>query len=328
MSALCFYFQVPQPYRLRHYTFFDIGVDSFYEDEDANCGIMLKVARKCYLPMNALLLKLIRKYDSRFKVSFSISGTALEQFEAYAPEVIQSFRELVATGCVELLSETYNHSLAFLYSPEEFREKVFAGVRAYKAWSESVWLEKKPEEIWPEFYLRDFDFPREKLVPLAETLANLWEVTFYHRELRPDVPETLEALRRRGYRLGVISNNASLYNVFDVLEQYGIRSYMEDVTVSSVTGYRKPHPEIFRISLRQMQAAAENCVYVGDTVSRDIIGSKRAGFGKAVQIGSFLSAQKDAAVGAGAEKPDVVIDRIGALVDWLDSVNPAMAPGV
>ena len=124
MSALCFYFQVPQPYRLRHYTFFDIGVDSFYEDEDANCGIMLKVARKCYLPMNALLLKLIRKYDGRFKVSFSISGTALDQFEAYAPEVIQSFRELVATGCVELLSETYNHSLAFLYSPEEFREQV------------------------------------------------------------------------------------------------------------------------------------------------------------------------------------------------------------
>ena len=80
MSALCFYFQVHQPYRLRHYTFFDIGVDSFYEDEDANCGIMLKVARKCYLPMNALLLKLIRKYDGRFKVSFSISGTALDQF--------------------------------------------------------------------------------------------------------------------------------------------------------------------------------------------------------------------------------------------------------
>lgn len=130
MSALCFYFQVHQPYRLRHYTFFDIGVDSFYEDEDANCGIMLKVARKCYLPMNALLLKLIRKYDGRFKVSFSISGTALDQFEAYAPEVIQSFRELVATGCVELLSETYNHSLAFLYSPEEFREQVALARRA------------------------------------------------------------------------------------------------------------------------------------------------------------------------------------------------------
>lgn len=124
MSAICFYFQVHQPYRLRHYTFFDIGANSWYEDENANCGILLKVARKCYLPMNALLLKLIRRHEEQFKVSFSISGTALDQFETYAPEVIQSYRELVATGCVELLSETYNHSLAFLYSPDEFREQV------------------------------------------------------------------------------------------------------------------------------------------------------------------------------------------------------------
>lgn len=124
MSAICFYFQVHQPYRLRHYTFFDIGQSPFYEDEDANCGILLKVARKCYLPMNALLLKLIRRHEGRFRVSFSISGTALDQFEAYAPEVIQSFRELVSTGCVELLSETYAHSLAFLYSPDEFRAQV------------------------------------------------------------------------------------------------------------------------------------------------------------------------------------------------------------
>lgn len=124
MSAICFYFQVHQPYRLRHYTFFDIGANSWYEDENANCGIMLKVARKCYLPMNDLLLKLIRRHEGLFKVSFSISGTALDQFETYAPEVIQSYRELVSTGCVELLSETYNHSLSFLYSPDEFKEQV------------------------------------------------------------------------------------------------------------------------------------------------------------------------------------------------------------
>ena len=124
MKTVCLYFQVHQPYRLRHYTFFDIGANSWYEDENANCGILLKVARKCYLPMNALLLKLIRRHEGQFKVSFSISGTALDQFETYAPEVIQSYRELVATGCVELLSETYNHSLAFLYSPDEFREQV------------------------------------------------------------------------------------------------------------------------------------------------------------------------------------------------------------
>ena len=101
--------------------FSDIGQSPFYEDEDANCGILLKVARKCYLPMNALLLKLIKRHEGRFKVSFSISGTALDQFEAYAPEVIQSYRELMATGCVEMLSETYTHLF-----PSSIRRRNFA----------------------------------------------------------------------------------------------------------------------------------------------------------------------------------------------------------
>lgn len=209
--------------------------------------------------------------------------------------------------------------------PEEFREKLLAGLKAYKAWSEGNMLEAKPEEIWPQYYLRDFAFDPEKLLPITEELANLWEVTYYHRELRPHVREMLDGLKARGYKIGVISNNASLYNVFNVLEDYGIRAYMQDVTVSSVTGYRKPHPEIFRISLRQMQSRAEECVYVGDTLSRDIIGSKRAGFGRSVQIGSFLSAQKDAGVAADAEKPDEVISDMLELPAWLDRVNPAMA---
>ena len=101
---------------------------------------------------------------------------------------------------------------------------------------------------------------------------------------------------------------------------------MQDVTVSRVTGYRKPHPEIFRISLRQMQVKAEDCVYVGDTISRDIIGAKGAGFARAVQIGSHLSAQKDAAVQGAAERPDAVITDIRELTGWLDGINPAMAP--
>ena len=209
---------------------------------------------------------------------------------------------------------------------QEFRERVLAGVKAYKRWSEGNMLEAKPEEIWPEYYLKSFNFDREKLLPITEELANLWEVTYYHRELRPGVKEMLDGLKARGYRIGVISNNASLYNVFNVLEQYGIRDYMEDVTVSSITGYRKPHPELFRISMRQMRCKPENCVYMGDTVSRDIIGAKRAGFGKAVQIYSFLTAQKDEGIPiAEAEKPDVVIQNFEEFLAWLDQENPEMA---
>ena len=209
---------------------------------------------------------------------------------------------------------------------QEFQERVLAGVKNYKRWSEVNMLEAKPEEIWPGYYLKSFGFDREKLLPITEELANLWEITYYHRELRPGVKELLDGLKARGYHIGVISNNASLYNVFNVLEEYGIRDYMEDVTVSSVTGYRKPHPEIFRISMRQMRCRPENCVYVGDTVSRDIIGAKRAGFGRAAQIYSFLTAQKDVGIPiAESEKPDVVIQNFEEFLDWLDRENPAMA---
>ena len=224
----------------------------------------------------------------------------------------------------KLLEILRDHGLDPGCPQEVFWEKLFSGVKAYKQWSEGNMLEKKPEEIWPDWYLRDFAFDREQLLPITEELANTYEVTFYHRELRPDAREMLQALKDRGYRLGVISNNASLYNVFNMLETYGIRSFMEDVTVSSVTGYRKPHPEIFRISLRQMQTTAENCVYVGDTISRDIIGAKQAGFGKAVQIVSALSAQKDAATAADAEKPDLVIQNLLDMIPWLDQINPDM----
>lgn len=124
MPAICCYFQVHQPYRLRRYTVFDMGQNSLYEDDDKNCDILLHLARNSYLPMNDLLHKHIRTFGKRFKVAFSISGTALDQFEQYAPEVIDSFQGLAATGCVEFLSETYDHSLAFLYSRSEFERQV------------------------------------------------------------------------------------------------------------------------------------------------------------------------------------------------------------
>ncbi len=85
---------------------------------------MRKVALKCYLPANTLMLKLIKRYEGKFKIAYSISGTALDQFEEYAPEVIESFIKLVDTGCVEILSETYYHSLAYLYSKKEFDAQV------------------------------------------------------------------------------------------------------------------------------------------------------------------------------------------------------------
>ena len=123
-KSICFYFQVHQPTRLRLYRFFDIGKDSHYYDDFANRTILRRVAQRCYLPMNELLLNLIKQNGGKFKVAFSISGSVLEQFDRYAPEVIDSFRRLADTGCVEFLSETYYHSLASLASPAEFKHQV------------------------------------------------------------------------------------------------------------------------------------------------------------------------------------------------------------
>jgi len=122
MASVCFYFQVHQPYRLRRYSVFD--TDQHYFDDLKNAELLRKISGRCYLPANKMLLETIRKHDGKFKVAFSLSGMVLEQLERFEPEVLESFREVAKTGCVEFLSETYHHSLAFLYSRDEFRAQV------------------------------------------------------------------------------------------------------------------------------------------------------------------------------------------------------------
>ncbi|WP_311338057.1 glycoside hydrolase family 57 protein [Capnocytophaga leadbetteri] len=113
-KSICIYFQIHHPERLRKYQFFDIGKKHNYFDNYANRSELEDLAENCYLPANALLLDLIKKYEGKFKVAFSISGSAIDQLEMHTPEVIRSFQELAQTGQVEFLAETYSHSLASL----------------------------------------------------------------------------------------------------------------------------------------------------------------------------------------------------------------------
>lgn len=175
-----------------------------------------------------------------------------------------------------------------------------AGWDRYGAYRDPRQRELKPEEIWGSFVLTDFGLDEESVRSYAEELAHMWEVTHYHRALRPHVREMLEGLKDLGMKLGVISNTASLYQVFDILKEYGIRDYFQDVTLSSVTGYRKPNPNIFMVSLHQVQSDPAHCAYVGDTISRDVIGPIRMGFGATFHIDSYLTRLKDTHV-----SPDV-----------------------
>jgi len=122
MASICFYFQVHQPLRLRHYTVFDKNTQYF--DDYKNAFICRKVANKCYLPANRLLLDIIRQFEGRFRIAYSLTGVLLEQLLSFSPEVMSTFDALAETGCVEFLAETYYHSLSFLYSRDEFIEQV------------------------------------------------------------------------------------------------------------------------------------------------------------------------------------------------------------
>lgn len=192
---------------------------------------------------------------------------------------------------------------------EELKARVDEGWVKYGEYRDARDVELKPVSIWCGYVLESFQFPYGQLAPHCEEIAHMWEVTHYHRALRPRVKEMLEGLKSLGLKLGVVSNTAALYQVFDILKEYGIRDYFQDVTLSSVTGMRKPDPNIFRVALCQLQSKPEECVYVGDTVSRDIIGAKRAGFAKAIQICSWLTKMKDAGVRREFE-PDCVVEDI------------------
>ena len=124
MNKICFHFQISQPYRLRTYRFFDINQDHHYFDDYQNQYLTKRLAERCYLPANRMLLELIQQHPDKFRCSFSISGSSIMLFKNYCPEVIESFKELIATGCVEITGSTYTHSIASLHNESAFMEQV------------------------------------------------------------------------------------------------------------------------------------------------------------------------------------------------------------
>src|SRR3989344_1811487 len=136
MKYICLYLHVHQPFRIRNYNIFDIGNYSNYFENDAagiysNREVFYKIAKKSYYPLNRILLNLL-KNNPHFKVNFSITGTILEQMLKFDTNVLSSFKDLVKTKKVEILSETYYHSLASLYAKQEFIRQVNMHAKAIK----------------------------------------------------------------------------------------------------------------------------------------------------------------------------------------------------
>jgi len=189
---------------------------------------------------------------------------------------------------------------------------VVSGMSAYQRWREQTEIELPPERVWTEYIFRDGGLPADRLAAAAEDLTFYYENSFYRRTLRPEVPEALASLRERGLRLAVISNIVSRRLVPHNLAAYGVAHYFDPIVTSAGLGIRKPHARIFLETARLMGLPACACAYVGDTVSRDVVGARRAGYGLAIQIKSFLTGKSDRETDV--EAPDALIHDLREVV--------------
>ena len=183
----------------------------------------------------------------------------------------------------------------------------------YKHESEKTLRELPAERIWSEYYLREYGLTAEELAPFAEELSFLYD---YERPCvmrRPHLKETMEALKAMGLRLGVISNIISRSVVRHFLAEYGIEELMDCVITSAETGIRKPSPEIFRAAEKAMDLRPEELAYVGDTISRDVIGTRKAGWALMIQISNPSIAHRDAGLENAGWEPDYRIDDLAEI---------------
>lgn len=246
MPALCFYFQVHQPYRLRRFSYFERSRFEDYFDNELNAEVSAKVAKSCYLPTNETILRLIDRHQGRFKVSYALTGVFLEQMERHAPEVIESFRALARTGCVEFIGETYYHSLSVLYDVEEFYAQVeqqaqivqsLFGLRPQVFRNTELIYDNRIGEILAALRYKavlvegvdsilgarspnfTYSAPGSHLKLLLKNYRLSDDIAFrFSNKLLPDYPLTPE---KYAFRLHSISDQAQVVNLFMDYETFG-----------------------------------------------------------------------------------------------------------
>lgn len=199
----------------------------------------------------------------------------------------------------------------------ELQATVLSGMKAYRTWREKHEIELSPEQVWVEYIFPDRGLVPERLRAAADEITFFYETHYRARSLRPEAPVVLEALRRQGFELAIISNVLSRQLVERKLLEYGISHYFDLAVTSSNFGWRKPNVRIFEEAIRLMQLPPEACAYVGDTVSRDVIGARSAGYGLVIQLKSFLTDEADR--GAADVQPDAVIQNLGQVLDLVSA---------
>lgn len=220
-----------------------------------------------------------------------------------------------------LLDRLADYGIALDASPTELAAKLHENSERYKHASEQDLRELPAAEIWSEWYLRDWEIGRERLAPIAEELSFLYDYERPRIMRRPHLTETMDRLKGMGLRLGLVSNIISTSVAPHFLEEYGIRDHMDCVILSSVTGIRKPDPGIFRAAERALGLTTAELAYVGDTISRDVIGTRNAGWRLMIRIGSAASALRDRGLEGPEYEPDYKIEDLAEIPAIIEKEN-------
>lgn len=220
-----------------------------------------------------------------------------------------------------LLERLADYGIILDAEPEDLARRLHENSEAYKRTSELELREWPAADIWSRWYLKDWGLSRERLEPIAEELSFLYDYERPRVMRRPRLRETMDRLREMGLRLGLISNIISTSVAPHFLEEYGIRDHMDCVVLSSVTGIRKPAPGIFQTAERELGLIPSELAYVGDTISRDVIGTRNAGWRLMIQIGSAASALRDKGLEGPQYQPDYKITDLAEIPAIIEKEN-------
>ena len=251
-------------------------------------------------------------------VFFDIGGTVHIQYASSACD----------RNYAQRLWEFLNrHDMPTEESPALLLSRVDAGAKAYKRFCEKNLIELPPDQIWQAFMLRDYAIDPHKLQGLGESLCYMYDR--YRKQIIPrtGLTQTLEALKQRGYRLGVISNMMSRTFVPRILQEHGVAQYFETLILSSVCGVRKPRAEIFENARKEMGVQRHEACYIGDTLSRDVCGARNARWPLMIQIDNPLTYHKDAAYRECGLEADARIQSLPELIDAIESFNKKLKEG-
>jgi FMN phosphatase YigB (HAD superfamily) len=196
-------------------------------------------------------------------------------------------------------------------SESPFFEKLGQRWKAYRKWSFENLTEASENELWTHFMLPDF--PSDKIGPQSGRLTRLWRDKDGRRIPRPDVTEVVLELDKRGYILGIIANTITETEIPDWLEHDQLTRYFKAVVLSSKFRHRKPGPEIYWEGARRVGVEPEHCVYVGDNPIRDVVGTRKAGFGMVIIL---MDPEKQAKEPPDGENiPDYIIHECSDLLE-------------